>query len=306
MNEFEIIHKYFRRKHNRNDIIVDSGDDAAVLQPPKGQQLVTSIDALVSGVHFPENTDPADIGYKAIAVSLSDMAAMAAEPAWVLATLTMPEVDESWIKRFCDGFYAQFKEYNLALVGGDLTRGPLAISTQIMGFVPEGKAITRGGAKSGDLIYVTGTLGDAAMGLKAVKSASATSSSQFFIHRLNRPTARVKEGIEIRNIATAAVDVSDGLVQDLGHILKASGVGAVLNIEKIPLSEHMKSYIKETNNYDYVLAGGDDFELCFTAPKHVQCHYPCVGEITASTDLRLHLNDQDYTLNYRGYNHFIN
>lgn len=302
MAEFAIIEKYFRRPHRRTDVVLGSGDDCALLKSPKDQLLATTIDAMVSGMHFLEGTDPADIAYKSVAVSLSDMAAMAAEPAWLVATLSLPSVDESWLAKFSDGFYELIEQHNLALVGGDLVQGPLAINTQITGFVPEGQALTRRGAKPGDKIFVTGTLGGATYALHRLRNSEAVSDS--LRARLHRPTPRVQAGLSLRGIASSAIDVSDGLLVDLGHMLAANNLGAKLDLGAIPVPD---SVVDPT----FALSAGDDYELCFTVPAEkqealsAQFHFSCIGEITADAGIQVYDHGKIVTIEHRGFQHFV-
>ncbi|MDI1352139.1 MAG: thiamine-phosphate kinase [bacterium] len=240
MNEFELITHFFANQHqpHRQDVVMGIGDDCAIVEVPQGQQLLVSMDTLVSGVHFPITTTPYDIGYKALAVNLSDLAAMGANPAWITLALTLPTADQQWLSSFKEGFFGLAKQFQVVLIGGDTTRGPLALTVQAHGFVPHGQAITRQNAQPGDLIYVTNTLGDAGLALKHLNHEVNIPSqfTELLLNRLNRPMPRVKEGLLLRNYATAMIDLSDGLISDLGHILKKSGVGALIHLDKIPLS----------------------------------------------------------------------
>jgi thiamine-monophosphate kinase len=268
MTEFELIQTFFARQPvSRPDVVAGIGDDAALLQPPPGQQLAVTSDLLVSGVHFFADVDPAALGHKALAVNLSDLAAMGAEPAWFLLNLTLPRVDTAWLEKFCHGLFGLAREYGVQLVGGDTSRGPLAIAIEAHGFVPAGKALRRSGAKPGDRIYVTGTLGDAALALqqRLGRLLLAQNEIPLVAARLDRPAPRVREGLALRGLASSAIDVSDGLLADLGHILEMSRVGARLFLDKIPLSPVCRAHLKELG-WDAVLATGDDYELCFTVP----------------------------------------
>lgn len=301
MAEFSIIEKYFKREHRRNDVVLGSGDDAALLKPPNNQLLATSIDAVVSGMHFLENTDPAHIAYKSVAISLSDIAAMGAEPAWLVATLSMPSVDESWLAKFSDGFYELIEQHNLALVGGDIVQGPLAINTQVTGFVPEGQALRRSGAKPGDKIYVTGTLGGATHALYCLQANKI--APQLLLERLHRPTPRVKEGLSLRGIASSAIDISDGLLADLGHILDASKVGARIDINAVPVPDSIVTQ-------PFTLSAGDDYELCFTLPPEKQAElstefdFSCIGEITEEAGIQVFDHGKMIAIEHHGFQHF--
>jgi thiamine-monophosphate kinase len=255
----------------RDDVRVGIGDDAAVLAPPPGQELAVAIDTLVEGVHFPRGTAPADLGWKALAVNLSDLAAMGASPAWALLALTLPNADAAFVEGFAEGFAQLARPQRLALVGGDTTRGPLTISVAVHGFVPPGQALTRAGARVGDAVLVTGTLGDAAAGLHALQHPPRDDGGRaglrsFLIERLNRPTPRLAAGIALRGQATACIDVSDGLLADLGHICAASGVGAEIEAAWLPRSSALLELYDEASALHFALGGGDDYELCFTVP----------------------------------------
>jgi thiamine-monophosphate kinase len=255
----------------RDDVRIGIGDDAAVLAPPSGKELAVAIDTLVEGVHFPPGTAAADIGWKALAVNLSDLAAMGASPAWALLALTLPSADAAFVEGFAEGFAKLAQPHRLALVGGDTTRGPLTISVVVHGFVPPGQALTRAGARIGDVVLVTGTLGDAAAGLHALQHPPREDDGRaglrgFLIERLNRPTPRLAVGTALRGQATACVDVSDGLLADLGHICAASGVAAEIEAALLPRSSALLELYDDTTALHFALSGGDDYELCFTVP----------------------------------------
>jgi thiamine-monophosphate kinase len=270
--EFDLIERIRRRTAQaRDDVRLDIGDDAAVLAVPTGQELVVAVDTLVEGVHFPHGTAAIDIGWKALAVNLSDLAAMGASPAWALLALTLPAADAAFVEAFAEGFALLAQPHRLALVGGDTTRGPLCISVVVHGFVPAGKALTRRGARIGDAILVTGTLGDAAAGLLAVQQRRVNDDEHgalrdFLIDRLNRPTPRLAAGMALREKASACIDISDGLLADLGHICHASGVAAEIDAPMLPYSSALLSLHDEASALRFALAGGDDYELCFTVP----------------------------------------
>lgn len=253
---------------HRDDVRLGIGDDAALLAVPSGQELAVAIDTLIEGVHFPVGTDAADIGWKALAVNLSDLAAMGATPAWALLALTLPNADVAFIDGFAAGFAQLAQPYRLALVGGDTTRGALTISVAVHGFVPPGKALTRTGAQVGDIVLVTGTLGDAAAGLQCVQRNHRCDDAQvrYLIERLNRPTPRVAAGLALRGRANACIDVSDGLLADLGHICASSQVGAEIDAALLPHSSALLDLFDEATSQDFALSGGDDYELCFTVP----------------------------------------
>jgi thiamine-monophosphate kinase len=263
--EFELIERIRARVGARPDVILGIGDDGALLRAPAGQALVAAMDALVSGVHFPADTPPADIGWKALAVNLSDLAAMGAEPAWALLSLTLPEEDGDWLDAFLDGFMRLADAHRLALVGGDTTRGPLALCVQVLGFVPPGAALRRQGARPGDRLWVTGTLGDAAAGLARWGTVALDDP---LVARLLRPTPRIEAGLALRGQAHAAIDVSDGLLADLGHLCTASGVGAELVAARLPASAALAGYPTD-QRLAWQLGGGDDYELLFALPEGV-------------------------------------
>lgn len=318
-SEFDIIRQYFVREHARDDVVLGIGDDAAILSIPNGQQLVQSVDTLVSGIHFPIETSPHDIAYKALAVNLSDMAAMGAEPAWFTLALTLPEDDEDWLKAFSESLFTLANKYNVQLVGGDTTNGPLCISITINGFVPEGKALTRNKAKVSDKVYVSGTLGDAALALAAWQGDCLLreESKTYLNQRLNRPQPQVELGLRLRNYASACIDISDGLISDLKHITENSNVAAKITFENIPLSNDFKLNITDTALLlPLVLAGGDDYELCFTIPKAKQSEFDkmikekniqvtCIGEIEAGQGVRCLLNGKEIDIQGSGYEHFV-
>jgi len=252
-SEFEIIARYFSRP--ARGAVLGVGDDAAILAPSAGMQLAVSTDLLLEGRHFASGADPRRLGHKSLAVNLSDMAAMGASPRWATLALALPEADERWLSAFADGFYALAERFGVDLVGGDTTRGPLALCVTILGEVPAGQALRRDGARPGDDIWVSGELGGAAYALSDPRDAGAAK-------RLHEPDPRVALGEHLRGIATSAIDVSDGLAQDLGHILERSGVGATLEYARLPKHRIADPALEQR----CVLAGGDDYELLFTAP----------------------------------------
>jgi len=317
-SEFDIITQFFTHTFpQRAEVLQGIGDDAAVCHVPAGYQLVISVDTLVEDVHFIAGTNPEDIAYKALAVNLSDMAAMGASPAWMTLALTTPTGNESWLQRFSMGLRSLAQHHNVALIGGDTTRGHLTISIQIMGLIPAQQALTRAGAKVGDQIYVTGTLGDAGLGLAIAQQRqriSDTKASQYLVNRLHRPTPRVEIGNALRTIAHSAIDISDGLAADLQHILTASGVGATIQADKLPLSSALKNHCSPQSARHTALTAGDDYELCFTVPlAHTEKlqqalkgqPYTLIGEITASHSLQcIDENGHTICLKKAGYQHF--
>lgn len=314
-SEFSIIDQYFRNIGVSCGISrLSIGDDAAVMSLPQGQQLVTSIDTLIAGVHFPDDTSATDIACKALAVNLSDLAAMGADPAWFLLSLTLPEMNQRWIAEFAAELNRMATEYRLELVGGDTCRGALSISIQINGLVPEGRYVTRSGAQVGDLILVSGSLGNAAMGLALSKKQIAVPGvlAQSCLGALNRPIPRLDLVPFLRQFAHAAIDLSDGLVGDLAHILAASGVGATIRQSQLPVND----WIKANAEFSYALTGGDDYQICccvdaeaISAVEEWNRSRPdnqlsIIGEITES-GYTLETNNQQIDLTgKRGYQHF--
>ncbi len=295
--EFDLIERIRARAPGRADVILGIGDDAALLQVPPGHELALSTDTLVAGVHFPAETAPADIGWKALAVNLSDLAAMGATPAWVTLALTLPEADADWVEAFLDGFCELASEHAVALVGGDTTRGPLSITIGAHGLLPAGTALRRDGGGANDDVWVTGTLGDAAGALRQWRGGGLQSAK--LRYRLDRPTPRIAAGIALRGLASAAIDLSDGLAADLGHVLARSGVGAELELGRLPTSRTLAEHFSDdAARWRLQLGGGDDYELCFTAPSTnalaieqalavCELNATVVGRITREPGLRL-------------------
>lgn len=314
MSEFDIIQRYFKRPVTDDDVLHGIGDDCALLRVPSDQDLAVSIDTLVAGVHFPPQTSPYDIGHKALAVNLSDLAAAGAEPRWATLALTLPQPDETWLADFSAGFFALAERYNVQLVGGDTTQGPLSITVHVHGLTPRGRMLRRAGARPGDLIYVTGTLGDAGLALRALQGQIKLTPEHaaHVMQRLNRPEPRITAGLALRDLASAAIDISDGLAADLGHILAASGVGASIEIERLPLSPAVSAQ----HDWNLPLASGDDYELCFTAPPQHEkkltaaleqsgCACTRIGAIEIPPGLRCKLaNGELFTPRITGYQHF--
>lgn len=273
-SEFDLIRRHFSRPAPGAALGV--GDDAALLRPQAGMELAVSTDLLLEGRHFLPGADPRRLGHKALAVNLSDMAAMGAAPRWATLGLALPHADDAWLAAFADGFYAMAARHGVDLVGGDTTRGPLAISVTILGEVPAGLALLRGGAVPGDDIWVSGALGGAALAL-------ARPDLEDIADRLHAPEPRVELGERLRGLASAAIDVSDGFAQDLGHILERSGVGAVVEFDALPAPEAVKREAPEVR-IRCTLAGGDDYELVFTAP---QAHRADIERLSAELGLPL-------------------
>jgi thiamine-monophosphate kinase len=318
VSEFDLINRYFKSHTlQRKDVLLGIGDDCAVLQPPAGKLLVMTADTLVSGVHFPVNTAAEDIGYKSLAVNLSDLAAMGAEPAWAILALTLPAADENWVQAFMRGFSVLAEEHGVQLIGGDTTSGPLSITIQLTGFVSPGQMLRRDAARAGDKIYVSGTLGDAALGLRY--SSGCVSSSvelSYCLARLNRPRPRVQLGRELLAVSKCGIDISDGLMADLGHIARASGCSAIIHANKLPLSDELKTFYSTAVDWSVVATGGDDYELCFTVPpthafvlesiaKKAQIKLSCIGDMQAGEGVHcLDDNEEKILFGAPGYNHF--
>jgi thiamine-monophosphate kinase len=318
VNEFEIIEHYFKQVHptSKGNLVLGIGDDAAIINVAEETELVISTDTLVSGVHFFEDSLPEDIAYKALSVNLSDIAAMGALPRWLSLSLTLPDKDLDWLKEFASSFNQLAMDQSLVLIGGDLTKGPLSITVQIHGVAPKGRSLRRSGANVGDLIYVTGELGAAAYALRHMGDSHIfPSPTDKEIRRLNRPDARIKTGLELRDNATSCIDISDGLLADLGHVLKASNVGAEINLAEIPYSDSLKK-LDEDTAIELALIGGDDYELCFTLPGSVPktvideleliCPIHCIGSINKQTSKLSLINDNDevYKIKSTSYSHF--
>ena len=304
MAEFSIIDTYFNRR-NANSVDLGVGDDSALLTPPPQQQLAICADTLVAGRHFPLETDPHAIGWKSVAVNLSDIAAMGAKPHSILLALSLPQIDHDWLKGFSQGLYDCCDQFGVSLIGGDTTQSPhLTITVTALGWVESGKAVTRSGAQPGDLICVSGTVGDAAFGLQHLGHPLQK--------RLDYPTPRCLLGQQLKGLASSMIDVSDGLAQDLGHILDASGVGAVLHLEKLPIHPEAAK-LEQEKQWHLALAGGDDYELCFTiSPQNYQkllqqqldVNLTIIGEITQNLGLTFLQNGVNCSIQFHGYQHF--
>lgn len=313
--EFDLIAQYFTRATPKADLGV--GDDAALVQVTQGCQLVVSVDASVVGTHFYADCPPTWIGWKSLAVNVSDMAAMGARPKWITLALALPTHDSNWLAGFAQGFFDCASTFDVDLIGGDTTRGSLNITVQIMGEVPAGQALLRSGAQVGDDIWVTGTLGSAALGLAHVQNKLVLPDTVLgdCVNALHQPQPRLAAGLGLWGIAHSCIDISDGLLADLGHILNASGVGAQLILDNIPCLPWLTQSLHVPMYQQAILSGGDDYELCFTAPQHKradiaalsqQCglSMTCIGHIHAGTGLQVQYQNQILTLPTKGFDHF--
>jgi thiamine-monophosphate kinase len=321
VTETELIERYFLRGGaERDDVVLGIGDDAALLRVPTGNELVLTTDALVEGRHFPVDAPARSLGHRALAVNLSDIAAMGASPTWALLSLNLPAVDENWLQGFAQGFSALAGKHRVALVGGNLTRGPLSITVQLAGIVPAGRALRRDGARAGDLLYVSGTPGDSARGLmlqapQAGAAQAATDADRaYLLSRHQFPTPRVALGQALRDLASACIDVSDGLCTDAHRLLRASGCGAVIEIARLPLSHELRR-CTGPESWQIALRGGEDYELCFTAPPAAAAQIQAmamrsgelltqIGTLTAGDDIILQSNDSVLRFSPEGFDHF--
>ena len=316
MLEFDLIRRYFTRTTPGAELGV--GDDAALLRVGSGMELAVSTDMLVSGTHFLPDADPFLLGHKTLAVNISDMAAMGAQPRWALLSLSLPVADEAWLGKFSAGFFALAQQHGVELIGGDTTRGPLNLCVTIMGEVPHGKALRRDGAQAGDDIWVSGTLGNAALALAHLQGRVQLSDQDFSscALALHQPMPRVALGLALRGVAHSAIDVSDGLLADLGHILECSNAGAEIQFDALPFSSMLRPYLALPLGRHCALAGGDDYELCFTAP--VSCRsdvkgiaaklglpLACIGSVLAGKGCTVRAADGGIiNMQESGYDHF--
>lgn len=319
MDEFELISRYFvRAGAERAGVIVGIGDDAAVLRLPQGADLVAAVDTIVEGRHFPPGTDARAIGHRALAVNLSDLAAMGAMPVWASLALTLPAADPEWLERFAYGFFALADSHGVALIGGDTTRGALSVSVQLLGHVPAGAALRRNGAEAGDLLVVTGTLGDAGAGLALVQSTGSVAGGPGELELMRRfeyPTPRVEFGLAARGVASAAMDLSDGLVGDMPKFASANRLAAHVDVDRLPISAALGAYAAPRQARDWALAAGDDYELLLAVPAERQriltAHAARLGlALTVIGDLRRGSGvtwssfGQDFRPEVHGYDHF--
>ena len=316
VDEFELIRRYFVRDSAADDIavgvVVGIGDDGAVLRPPPGKDLVAVVDTLVEAVHFPQAFDAADLGFRAVAVNLSDIAAMGAEARWMTLALTLRTADETWLAGFAEGLRAAADPHGVMLVGGDTTSGErVVVTVNVIGCVEAGAAIPRSGARIGDTVYVSGTIGGAAAGLTLLNDAVANtcSTSTYLISRFRRPTARLALGRALAGVASAAIDISDGLYGDLAKLLAAGGVGAEIDVGRLPLSRALTDSFDIATARGFALSGGDDYELCFTASGPVDAEIEgvpitAIGRVTGTPGIVVTENGKVVPYEDSGYVHF--
>jgi thiamine-monophosphate kinase len=320
LTEFELIKRYFT--YPAPGTLLGVGDDAALVRVARGMELAVSTDMLVCGRHFFADAEPAQLGRKALAVNLSDMAAMGATPRWVTLSLALPKADASWLRAFAGGFMRLARKHRVDLIGGDTTRGPLNICVQIMGEVPAGRALRRDGARAGDEIWVSGHLGDAALALAAFGKRVSLGRQELaaVARRLHGPLPRIALGEALRKTAHSAIDISDGLLADLGHICERSGVAADIEFERLPVSAVMRRHLQQSAARAALLAGGDDYELCFTAAparhsailgiaRSLGLKLTCIGEMrrAARNAPQVAVRSRDGRLihvNHGGFDHF--
>jgi thiamine-monophosphate kinase len=315
LGEFDLIARFFSRPCRRRDVLLGVGDDAALLEVPSGSALVAATDTLVEGRHFLRGAPPRSVGHQVLAVNLSDLAAMGADPAWALLSLSLPEADERWLQEFADGLYALAGVHGLDLVGGDTVRGPLVVTIEVLGFVDPRAALKRSGAKPGDLLYVSGWPGEAAAGLESLRrGGSMDALDDPLVRRYLFAEPRLELGKALRGRASAAMDVSDGLLGDLRKLCASSGVGARLDLDALPVSEALSSRHTREASERFVLGGGDDYELLFTVPAadavrlESELHGPVrlsrIGMICEGQGVRCVRAGADVEADGGGYDHF--
>lgn len=320
MGEFDLIRQFFQREHAENPhagVVLGIGDDCALLQMPKEKQLAVSVDTLVADVHFPADANAEDIAERALRVNLSDLAAMGAEPLWFTLALTLPATDEDWLRNFSRGLFRVAREFGCALVGGDTTSGPLSITLQVMGSVKPAEAMRRDGGSPGDYVLVTHYLGDGAAALAVIEERLHLQQEHdtYLRERFYRPQPRLLEAALLRSLASAALDISDGLIADLGHICAASDLAAVIDVENLPLSPALLALNDLEQARRWALSGGDDYELCFTLPPaqmpevamliaEGKLRATVIGELVPGSGVHCELNGEAYELTQTGYQHF--
>jgi thiamine-monophosphate kinase len=318
LTETSLIERYFRAAGaQRADVTLGIGDDAAILSVPPGSALVATTDTLVAGVHFPHSVPAASIGHRALAVNLSDLAAMGARPAWALLALTLPEAQEAWLQEFSAGLGALAREYRVALVGGDTTRGPLCVTVQLLGLVPPEAALKRSGARAGDALFVSGTPGDAAAGLalEQRRLEAPPEARDYLRERFLLPTPRLALGERLREYASACIDVSDGLLGDAGKLAQASGVAVEVLFEALPVSAALRATLGDEAARLLALSGGDDYELCFAVPADKvtqllaqlppeEWGYARIGSVRAGAGAHVLRGGNVMEFSHSGYQHF--
>jgi len=319
LSEFDVISRFFSRCGvPRSDVALGVGDDGAVLECPPGAQLIAAIDSLVEAVHFPKGSPARSIGHRALAVNLSDLAAMGAQPAWALLALALPAAEETWLGEFSAGLDALAREHGVALVGGDTTGGSLCVTVQVLGFVPRGSALTRSGGRPGDVVFVSGTPGDSAAGLLLEQSQLTVddpAQAQWLLDRFRYPTPRVSLGLALRGLASACIDVSDGLLGDCGRLAHASGCGVQLDYATIPLSPALRAAVGEERGRRLALTGGEDYELCFTVPESrlaqfleavpaAEFGWTRIGALSAAPGAAVQRGGAVMEISARGFDHF--
>jgi len=322
LGEFELVRRFFTRgaaHAPQSGVVLGIGDDAALLAMPPDTELVAAVDTIVAGRHFPQGTDARSIGHRALAVNLSDLAAMGATPAWATLALTLPDADERWLEGFSAGLLDLADSAGVILVGGDTTRGPLTVSVQVLGHVPRGTALRRSGGRAGDLLAVTGTLGDAGAGLafftRPPAAAAGRAAAEMLIRRFEYPSPRVQFGRAARGIATAAMDLSDGLVGDLPKLAVASGLAAHVDVDRLPLSEALRAAATPEQAREWALAAGDDYELLLAVPPprlaelntagaQLNLTLTVIGELRAGGGVFWSQNGREFAPTASGYDHF--
>ncbi|WP_428099963.1 thiamine-phosphate kinase [Candidatus Rariloculus sp.] len=315
LGEFELIERYFARQSDADGVLIGIGDDAAVIDAEG--PVAVAIDTLVAGTHFPADFPASSVGYRVLAVNLSDLAAMGATPRWAMLALTLPDADRAWLEGFSNGLFELANRHDVKLVGGDLTRGPLAATVQIIGTVTPGAVLTRGAGRIGDDVYVTGTLGDATAGLASLRGPRVPDDAvrARLEDRFGRPDVRIAEGLAIATLANAAIDVSDGLIADLGHICVQSACAAVVDVDLIPLSAELRAACTPDLALAHALGGGDDYELCFTASPdrsdairsammQVGTRVTRIGKLIVGDSVVCRRDGEPFSVPASGYTHF--
>ncbi|QDP01802.1 thiamine-phosphate kinase [Thalassotalea sp. PS06] len=318
MKEFEVIKEFFTAQPvNRKDVAMGIGDDCALIQANDNKYIAITTDTLVSGVHFPDDTPARAIGHKAVAVNLSDLAAMGAEPCWISVAVTLPKVDTEWLAEFTAGMFELTEYFNVQLIGGDTTSGPLSITITAQGTVPKGKALCRSSAANGDWVYVTGEVGEAGLALQAIREQVSLSPREFqhAMDALNYPKPQVLAGQIIREYASAAIDISDGVLADLTHLCKASGLGVNLDVKDIPIAPVLVDRLGDEGAARLALTAGDDYQLIFTVSdtnrvaletelKHANIKISCIGQMNTSQEINITRGKDPLSFSESGFEHF--